>query len=55
MATLLFNPLSVTTPRITILFSDFHDTTGFHSPSLFKNFDTQVITSTDNMLENATS
>ena len=51
---ILFTPLSVTTVRITVPYSDFHDTTGFHSAA-FKNFDTQVISSTDNLLENGTS
>lgn len=51
---ILFNPLTVTTVRATIPYSDFRDLAGFHSTG-FKNFDTQVISSTDNMLENGTS
>lgn len=51
----LFNPLIINTPRITIAYSDFHDYAGFHNTTIFKNFDTQVVSSVDNMLENDTS
>ncbi len=45
----LFTALVVNTPRIAIPYSDFHDPAGFHSIG-FNNYDTQVITATDNML-----
>lgn len=53
-ALLLFNSLVVNTVKTTVPYSDFRDPAGFHSAS-FKNFDTQVISGTDNMIENGTS
>lgn len=48
----LFLPLIVSTPRNTIVYSDYRDLAGFHAG--MKNFDTQVVSASDNLLENGT-
>ena len=48
----LFISPVVNVPRVPIPYADYHDWAGFHSS--FRNFDTQIISSTDNLLENGT-